>query len=131
MAAAMKRMGIDVRDIPNVEEVVVRTSEKEYRFRKPQVSVMKAQGQETWTVVGMPQETPRTILAQPGGLPATNIGNPLPGIAPEVSPPSSQSEPTDEDIRTVMDAAHCDASAARNALMETDGDLAEAILKLT
>ncbi len=128
MAAAMKRMGIDVRDIAGVEEVVVRTAEREYRFRRPSVSVMKAQGQETWTVVGRPEETPRKPTLTSPAPPAGTIGVPIPDLP---APAPETYTPTDEDIRTVMDAAHCSADAARLALTNTGGDLAQAILDLS
>lgn len=127
MAAAMKRMGIDVRDIPDVEEVVVRTADKEYRFRRAQVSVMKAQGQETWTIVGKPETLPRTATAAPSNMTPGGVGVPLPSMP---APLPETYQPTGEDIRTVMDAAHCSEAAARKALAETDGDLAQAILNL-
>ncbi|MES2154690.1 MAG: nascent polypeptide-associated complex protein [bacterium] len=118
MAAAMKRMGIDVRDIEGVEEVTIRTLDREYRFRKAQVSVMKAQGQETWTVVGKPDVSERA-----GSAPAAK---PQPAEAP-----SPAYAPTPEDIQTVMQAASASEAAARKALLETDGDLAQAILNLS
>jgi nascent polypeptide-associated complex subunit alpha len=125
MAAAMKRMGVEMRDIPGVEEVVVKTAREEYRFKRAQVSVMKAQGQETWTVVGKPEVVPR------GGAPAGNIPTNVPDLEVPEDAAAVPYKPTAEDVKTVMDAAHVPEAAARKALVETDGDLAEAILKLS
>lgn len=150
MAAAMKRMGIDVRDVPNVEEVIVRAGEKEYRFRKAQVSVMKAQGQETWTIVGKPEITqrgateaearPDSSKSRPPTTPAgmrddeeSNAQEPSDdeGEGPIGHGPTGTYTPTAEDIRTVREAANCTDADARKALVDTNGDLAEAILKLS
>jgi nascent polypeptide-associated complex subunit alpha len=37
---------------------------------------------------------------------------------------------TDEDVRTVMEQANCSEEAAKEALKDSNGELAEAILKL-
>src|SRR5687767_11777383 len=59
MAMMMRKMGVEMRDIEGVQEVLVRTATKEYRFRKASVSVMKAQGTETWQVQGKPEVVDR------------------------------------------------------------------------
>ncbi|MCX8197085.1 MAG: nascent polypeptide-associated complex protein [Candidatus Micrarchaeota archaeon] len=41
-----------------------------------------------------------------------------------------EKEPGEEDIRLVMEAAGCSREEAQNALRETEGDIAEAILLL-
>jgi nascent polypeptide-associated complex subunit alpha len=104
---------------------VVRTAERDYLFRRPQVSVMKAQGTETWQVIGRPEELAKGAGARPATPPP--MGIPLPDMPQPASPIY---EPGDDDVRTVMEAAGVDAAAARQALSETGGDLAEAILKL-
>src|SRR5437879_11281811 len=54
MRQAMKRMGIEQEELEGVEEVVIRTANKEYVIRDPNVTAMTAQGQKSWTVVGDP-----------------------------------------------------------------------------
>lgn len=102
MAMAMKRMGIDMRDVSDVVEVVVRTPAKEYVFTRPAVSIMKAQGQETWQVIGSPKVREASPQAQGPASPQaqgpstqkgpTNTAAPLAAAsapAPRVAAPAS------------------------------------------
>lgn len=135
MAAMMRRMGIEVRDIDAVEEVVVRTATKEYRFRRPSVSVMKAQGQETWQVQGKAVASDRAGAPAPSASPsgATPAAASVPE-EPAVAAPASTSAPyvpTADDVRVVMESAKVPEAKAREALAATGGDLAEAILRLS
>lgn len=100
MAAMMKQMGIEVNEIDNVEEVIIRTPDKDIIFKDAEVTIMDARGMKTYQVVGTPQE-----------------------IIREVKIP-------EEDIRLVMEQAKASENDARNALKETKGDIAAAILKL-
>lgn len=100
MASMMKQMGIDVKDIENVEEVIIRTPDKDFVFKDAQVTIMDARGMKSYQVVGTPVEVPREMKIP------------------------------DEDIRLVMGQAGSSESDARNALKETKGDIAAAILKL-
>src|SRR2546427_13290098 len=54
MRQAMKRLGIEQEELAGVEEVVIRTADKEYVIRESNVTAMTAQGQKIWTVVGEP-----------------------------------------------------------------------------
>ena len=101
MASMMKQMGIDVNEIENVEEVIIRTPEKEIIFKDAQVTIMDARGMKTYQVVGTPQE-----------------------VAREAKIP-------EEDVKLVMEQAKSSESDARAALQETKGDIAAAILKLS
>jgi len=101
MASMMKQMGIDVSEIENVEEVLIRTPEKDIVFKDAQVTVMDARGMKTYQVMGTPQE-----------------------IARELKIP-------EEDVKLVMEQAKVSEADAKNALRETRGDIAAAILKLS
>ncbi len=101
MASMMKQMGIDINEIENVEEVIIRTAEKELIFKDAQVTVMDAKGMKTYQVVGTPQE-----------------------VAREAKIP-------EEDIKLVMEQTKASENDARNTLKETKGDIAAAILKLS
>ncbi len=101
MASMMKQMGIEVNDIEDVEEVIIRTPQKEIIFKDAQVTVMDARGVKTYQVMGTPQE-----------------------IAREIKIP-------EEDVRLVMEQAKSNENDALNALKETKGDIAAAILKLS
>ena len=107
MQAMMKRMGIQQEEMPDVEEVVIRTRTKEIVIKDVQVTAVTVQGQKTYQVVGTPQERERKReeAEEEGGIP-------------------------DEDIKLVMSQTGCTAAEARKALEETDGSPAEAILKM-
>lgn len=57
MERMMKQLGVSVEDIENVEEVIIKTSSKEYLFKNPSVTMMIAQGQKTFQVIGEPEIT--------------------------------------------------------------------------
>ena len=101
MAQMMKRMGVQQVEIP-ATEVIIRTPDKELVVIDPQVSKVNMMGQETLQIVGEIHE--REI-----------------SVEPEISA---------EDIKTVMDQASVSEDAAKEAIIENDGDLAAAIMSL-
>jgi len=101
MNQMMRRLGISVKNIDNVEKIIIQTDSKEYIFENAEVSVMEAQGQKTYQIIGNP------IIKE-------------------------RSEDTlKEDIKLVMDQTGKLEEEAKKALKETNGDIAEAILKLS
>ena len=100
----MKRFGINVKTIDNVEKVVIQTDTKEYVFDDAEVSVMEAQGQKTFQITGEPTVKNR------GG---------------------DSEETLNEDIKLIMEQTGRSEADARKTPKETNGDIAEAILKLT
>jgi nascent polypeptide-associated complex subunit alpha len=110
MKAMMKRMGISQEELDDVVEVVIRTRKKELVFKDAAVTAMTVQGQKTYQIVGTPTERAPTTDAP--GAPAGPAGIP------------------DEDVKLVMAQTGCNAAAAKKALEECDGALAEAILKI-
>lgn len=108
MQAIMRRMGIKQEEVEGVEEVVIRTRDKELVFKDAVVTAVTVQGQRTYQVVGTPQERART----PGEAPRAEEGIP------------------EDDIKLVMDQTGCTRAEAKKALEETDGAPAEAILKI-
>jgi len=112
MKQAMKRMGISTDDINGVEEVIIRTKDKEYVITEAQVSIMTMQGQKTYQIVGETEIRPRGQAASgPSAQPAV-------AAIPE------------DDIQLVMSQTGCDREKAIEALKATDGQPAEAIIKL-
>ncbi|MEM0493232.1 MAG: nascent polypeptide-associated complex protein [Candidatus Thermoplasmatota archaeon] len=101
MNQMMKRLGINMRDIPNVEKVIILTDSKEYVFNHAEVTVMEAQGVKTYQIVGNPTVKDRVV------------------------------DTLAEDVKLVMEQTGKTEEEARRALKETNGDIAEAILKLT
>lgn len=97
----MKQMGINVEEIENVEQVIIKCADKEIVFDDAEISIMDAQGSKTYQLTGTPVERPRELVV------------------------------SDEDIQLVVDQTGVTPDAAVAALKEVDGDLAEAILKLS
>lgn len=111
MRQAMKRLGIEQEDLGGVEEVLIRTAEKEYVFRNAQVTAVTAQGQKIWQVIGEPIVRLRTDAAKKSA---------------ETKAPTIP----DEDVRLVAEKAGVSEEEARKALEECGGEPAEAIIRL-
>jgi len=101
MNQMMKRLGINVKEIENVEEIIIRTDTKEYIFDEAEVTVMDAQGSKTYQISGKPR-----VVARKEEIPKG-------------------------DIDLVAEQTGKTKEQAKKALEETKGDIAEAILKLT
>jgi len=114
MQMMMKRLGMTTEEVPDVEEVVVRTRSKEHVFRQPEVTILTVQGVRTYQIVGTPEIRAR------GAAPATGSAGGAPAPA-SVGPP-------DEDIRLVMEQASVSREEAIEALFQSHGAPAEAIL---
>jgi len=100
MKQMMKQMGINIDEIEDVVEVVIKTKDKEIVFKDAAVTIMNAQGNKSYQIVGTPEE--RTLAM----------------VIP------------DADIELVASQTNVSAEEAREALEECKGDLAEAIVKL-
>jgi nascent polypeptide-associated complex subunit alpha len=116
MQMMMRRLGMTTEAVDGVDEVLIRTKDKEIHFAAPEVTVLTVQGVRTYQVVGTPVTRARTREAS---APAT------PGSAPP-----APSGPPDEDVALVMDQAQVDRNEAIAALRATDGAPAEAILRI-
>ena len=101
MNQMMKRLGINVKEIENVEKVIIQTGDKEYVFENAEVTIMDAQGQKTYQITGNPKIIDR------------------------------KEEIKEEDIKLVIEQTGKSEEEAIKALEETNGDIAEAIMKLT
>ena len=101
MNQMMKRLGINVKEIENVKKVVIQTDKKEYIFDDAEVTIMDAQGQKTYQISGRPK-----IL-------------------------DLKDEINKEDIDLIIEQTGKTVEEAKKALEETNGDIAEAIIKLT
>ena len=103
MERKMKKMGMDMKDLPGVKEVIIRFEDKELIIPDADVNLMNVMGQETYQVTGNAIEVE---------------------IDAEIEIP-------DEDIEMVANQAKVSKADAEEALISTNGDLAEAILKLS
>ena len=101
MQKAMKRLGIKQEEI-DAELVIIKTHDKDLVIRNPQVSRVNMMGQETFQVVGSIEEVEKDAKA----------------------------EINEEDIDTVIGQTSCTKEEALEAIEESNGNLAEAILKL-
>jgi nascent polypeptide-associated complex subunit alpha len=118
MQMMMRRLGMKTEEVPDVDEVIVRTKTKDHVFRSPEVTVLTVQGVRTYQVVGTPEIRPR---GSSGGVSSS-------GAAP--APPPTPTGPPEEDIQLVIDQAQVTRSEAVEALLQSDGAPAEAIMKL-
>jgi nascent polypeptide-associated complex subunit alpha len=50
----MRRLGITIKNIENVERVLIQTDSKEYIFEDAEVTIMEAYGQKTYQIAGTP-----------------------------------------------------------------------------
>lgn len=102
MNQMMKQLGIDIKDVDGVQEVVIKTAARDYVFTNPDVTIMRAQGQDTYQVVGKPVVREHEVRL---------------AISPE-------------DVKMVAEQTGKTEAEARRALEATKGDIAEAIVKL-
>ena len=103
MRRMMDKMGLDMAEIPNVQEVIIKTDKKEIIIPKPAVTEMKAKDNSIFQVVAESYEEKDLEV-------------------PVFS---------DEDIQLVCQQANVNEEKAIEALTEAKGDLARAILLLT
>ncbi len=119
MARMMKKMGIEQKDLEGVKEVIIRFADKEWVISNPQVTAIKQSGAETYQVGG--SKTERAISGTASSSSDTVTQEEAP--APEIEIPM-------EDAALVAGQTGVDIETAKQALKETEGDLAAAILKL-
>ena len=122
MQMMMRRLGMKTEELDDVEEVIVRTRTKDHVFRSPAVTILTMQGVRTYQIVGNPELRPR------GSGPLTTPGAGAPAAAPAAPPPPTG--PPEEDVRLVMEQANVSHEEAVEALLQSHGEPAEAILKI-
>lgn len=101
----MQRMGMNMGEMPDVKEVIFRTSDKEIVVENPQVAVLDMQGQKIFQVTGEVNE--RALETQ-----------------------TAKATIPEEDAQLVADQTGKSIEDAKRALETSDGDLAKAILLL-
>jgi len=102
MQQMMKQMGIQQVDIPAIE-VVIRTEDKEIIISNPEVTKVNMMGKVNFQIAGEVEE--RSL-----------------STTPDIS---------EEDVKTVMEQTGVSEEKSRKTIEELDGDLAEAIMKLS
>ncbi len=119
MARMMKKMGIEQKDLEGVKEVIIRFADKEWVISNPQVTAIKQSGAETYQVGG--SKTERAISGAASPPSDSDVQEEV--LAQEIEIPM-------EDAALVAGQTGVDIETAKQALIETEGDLAAAILKL-
>ena len=102
MKQAMKRMGIEEKELPNVQEVIILCADKDIVISPAQVSKVAMMGNTSFQVQGTAIERSRDAK-------------------PEIS---------EDDIATVVNQTGVDKETAKEAIEKHKGDLAAAILEL-
>ncbi len=119
MARMMKKMGIEQKEIDGVKEVIIRFADKEWVISSPQVTAIKQGGAETYQIGG--SKTERAVSGSSAS--SSDVETPEEVVVPEIEIPM-------EDAALVAGQTGVDIETAKEALRETEGDLAAAILKL-
>jgi len=101
MQQMMQKMGMQQVDVP-AEQVIVRMKDKDIIFDNPQLVKVTVMGQQTFQLTGATREEKRSMTYVPAN----------------------------EDVATVAEQASVTIDQAREALVKTNGDIAEAILSL-
>jgi nascent polypeptide-associated complex subunit alpha len=101
MKAMMKKLGMQVEQIEDVESIIIKTPHGNYIFDGAEVSAMTMQGVTTYQINGQCRFVPAAV---------------------EIPP---------EDVTLVASQANISVEKAKEALIATNGDIAEAILKLS
>ncbi|MCL2862964.1 MAG: nascent polypeptide-associated complex protein [Methanimicrococcus sp.] len=100
MQGMMKQLGIEMVDI-DAEQVIIKTADGDLIIDNPSISIMRAQGVDTYQINGDVRKAPKQTVIP------------------------------DEDVRLVCEQTGATEEKARKALEENNGDLAEAILSLS
>jgi nascent polypeptide-associated complex subunit alpha len=103
MRRMLDKMGLEMKDLGNIEEVIIKTETKELYLLKPQVVEMKGKDSTIFQVV------------------ATDIEEKQRDV-PVIK---------EEDVTLVMQQANVTREKAIQALIDAKGDMAQAILNLT
>jgi nascent polypeptide-associated complex subunit alpha len=102
MQKMMKQMGMKQDDLNAVHAEIILADGRKLVFENPEVAKVNMMGQDTYQLSGE----------------ATEVGV---DSMPDIS---------DEDLETIIEQTGCSLDEAKTALIETNGDLAEAIMKL-
>ncbi|HDI31342.1 MAG TPA: nascent polypeptide-associated complex protein [Thermofilum sp.] len=100
-----RKMGLDIEELSGVREVIIRLEDKELIFEDAKVQVINAKGEKIFQIYGSPVEKE------------------LSGI-----PTEEEVEISEEDIQLVISQTGVSRDEALQALKETGGDLAQAII---
>ncbi len=103
----LRSMGVKLKELDAVEVLITLIDGSKIRIKDPQVLITQMGSQEVYQIIGSAET--------------------LEGESTE----EEEYTPSDEDVELVASQAGVDRETARKALIETNGDLAEAIMRLT
>ncbi len=115
MKQMMEQMGVNMEDL-DAEKVIIQTPDADLVFTDAEVNKIDARGQETYQIVGSPDEQEPGTAG--GDAPAVESGDEDAGGVPE------------EDVEIVAMRTGASEDDAREALEDNDGDLAAAVDQL-
>jgi nascent polypeptide-associated complex subunit alpha len=107
----MQRMGMSMDNVEDVQQVIIRTPNKDIVIEQPEVAILNMSGQKIYQVAG------GTVTERAPGT----------AVSGTAAKPAAVSE---EDARLVADQTGKSVQEAKKALEECEGDLAKAILLL-
>ena len=107
----MQRMGMNMDQVADVQQVIIRTAGKDIVIDEPEVAILEVQGQKMYQVIG------GQVSEQAPSQRQTAAAAPAPAFS-------------EEDVRLVADQTGRSFEKAKDALEECQGDLAKAILLL-
>jgi nascent polypeptide-associated complex subunit alpha len=106
----MKQMGMNMTELGDIKRVILQGEQREIIIEGPQVTSINVQGTKMYQVAGGRETEGKPTIAAP--IENTSIEIP------------------EEDILLVAQQANVSISVAKKALEDSDGDLAQAIIKL-
>jgi nascent polypeptide-associated complex subunit alpha len=112
MKGMLKNMGINIDELENVSEVVIRMPDREIVISNPSVAIMDSHGTRSYQISGEESERVASSCSQEAAE----------------EPPI---EILDSDVQLVAAQTGAGLPEARTALQEAKGDLAAAIIKLS
>ena len=98
----LEKMGLNLEEMPEVSEVVIKTKEKDIIIKSPQVSKLKSKGIDMYQI----------------------MGNDIEEVIKE------DSKISEEDVLLVSQQANVSLEIAKNALEESNGDLALSLIHI-
>jgi len=110
MKGMLKNMGIDIDELENVSEVIIRMPDKEIVITNPSVAIMDSHGTRSFQISGDSTERAPSAAREAAEEPPIEI--------------------PDSDVMLVAAQTGANLPEAKAALQEAKGDLAAAIIKL-
>jgi len=102
----MQRMGLNMGEVPDAQEVIIKTGSKEIVIENPSVAILEMQGQKIFQITGEKIVEKALAVEKKTAIP-------------------------EEDVQLVAQQARVSIEQAKAALEQTNGDLAQAILLLS